>query len=203
MRLSKALFLLPLLAACSDVKEDDHDHHHDHNHGLTTALVLDFTSSGGDTLTFTWEDPTADGSNVKIDDVELTAGETYDLNLTVLNQLEDPVEDVTVEIIEGAEEHQFFFTGSAVVGPASDSAGAVLQHAYNDVDANGLPIGLDNLVTALDAGEGELTVTLRHMPPEGDQAVKTADLASEVLSGGFSAIGGDNDIQVTFPVLTN
>ena len=207
MRYATALFLgLPLLAACKDVKEDEdaHDHHHhDHDHGLVTALVLDFTDSAGNTSTFAFEDPTGDGSNVTTDDVVLTAGETYDLSVQVLNQLEEPVEDVTEEIDELAEEHQFFFTGSAVTGPASDSASAVLEHTYNDADADGLPVGIDNVMVALAAGGGDLEVTLRHLPPESGSPTKESGLAEAVKSGGFSTIGGDNDIQVTFAVTVN
>ena len=200
-----ALSLLPLAMACKDVKEGEgHDHHHhDHNHGLTTAVVLDFTPESGDTLSFTWEDPTADGANIKIDDIELMSGVSYDLGVRVLNQLEEPVEDVTAEILEQAEEHQFFFTGSAVSGPASDSDAAPLQHTYNDVDADGLPLGIDNLMDAVSTGDGELTVTLRHLPPESGAATKVEGLADTVQTGGFAAIGGDTDVEVTFPVTVN
>ena len=191
-------FVLPLAVACDDVKEDGHTH--DHNHGLTTALLLHFTDAGGTTTTFGWEDPENDGVDVKIDDVVLASGESFALELEVLNQLETPVEDVTEEILEHAEEHQFFFTGSAVEGPASASSDAVLQHAYADTDPTGLPVGITNTITTVATGTGELVVTLRHLPPEGDVAVKTADLAEQVRADGFSAIGGDNDIQVSFAV---
>jgi len=203
MNLHPALLMLPVLVACSDVKEDEDDHHHDHNHGVSTALTLHFTDGAGTTTSFAWEDPEGDGVDILIDDIALTSGTAYELNVEVTNQLEDPPEDVTTEIIAHGEEHQFFFTGSAVVGPASDSAGAFLEHAYNDSDADGLPLGVDNLMTATATGSGELTVTLRHMPPESGNAVKTASSAEDVKNGGFSAIGGDNDIQVTFVVAAN
>ncbi len=197
------LLALPLLAACKDVKEDEDDHDHDHDHGLVTALIIEFTDSSGTSAAFTWADPTADGSDLTIDPIELVAGESYDVSLQVLNQLEDPVEDVTVEILEQAEEHQFFFTGTAVMGPASESSAAVLEHAYSDTDAEGNPLGIDNIFEALDAGNGDMDVTLRHLPPESGAPTKVSGLAETVMSGGFSAIGGDNDIQVTFPVQVN
>ena len=98
-------------------------------------------------------------------------------------------------------EHQFFLTGSAVDGPATVAASsAVLDHAYADQDGNGLPVGLTNTITTLGLGSGELTVTLRHLPPEDGKAVKVVDMADEVATSGFGAIGGDNDIHVTFDV---
>jgi hypothetical protein len=50
------------------------------------------------------------------------------------------------------------------------------------------------------APAGDLIVTLRHMPPLNGQPVKTADAAAMVKASGFSALGGENDAQVTFPV---
>jgi hypothetical protein len=195
--------LLLAATACSDVEGegDGHDHDHDHNHGLSTSLVLELTPrSGGDVLTFAWSDPENDGDPV-IDDVVLADGETYDLGLAVWNELEDPAEDVTVEISDGAEEHQFFFTGDAVRGPATgDNPDAIVEHAYADTDANGAPIGIDNTLAAIAAGSGALVVTLRHIPPEDGNDVKTDRLAADVAVGGLGSIPGENDIQVEFPV---
>lgn len=203
-----ALSLL-FVTACDDVKDNDDDHDHDHNHGLTTSLILNFTpASGGETLSFAWSDPENDGDPI-VDDILLPDAsdhdhhdaETYTLDIEVWNELEDPAEDVTLEIAELDDEHQFFFTGSAVEGPATGTnSEAIIEHAYADSDADGLPVGLTNTITTLDWGSGELTVTLRHMPPESGEPVKVEGLADDVASGGFSAIGGDNDIQVTFNI---
>lgn len=193
--------LLPigLTVACSDVKEDAHAH--DHSHGLTTALVLHFTDADGAVDSFWWEDPEADGVAVQIDEIVLTAGIDYGLELEVLNQLAEPVDDVTVEIAEAGTEHQFFFTGDAVRGPASDSESAFLQHTYADTDATGLPLGIQNQLTTLGSGTGALTVTLRHLPNEGSP-IKVDGLAETVAAEGFGSIGGETDIQVTFPVVS-
>jgi hypothetical protein len=43
-----------------------------------------------------------------------------------------------------------------------------------------------------------MTVTLRHLPPLNDLAVKTPDLAARVKTGGFASIGGENDAKVDF-----
>ncbi len=198
--------ILLFAGGCSDVG-DDHDH--DHDHGVVTRVVLHFTpTDGGPTLDFTWSDAD-DSANPEIDDILLPDASDhnhhdtaqYTLEVEVFNELEDPVEDVTPEIAELADEHQFFFTGSAVDGPATNSPqGAIIEHAYADSDADGLPVGLENTITTMDWGTAELVVTLRHLPLEDGQAVKTSELAGDVASDGFDAIGGDNDIQVTFPI---
>ena len=117
----------------------------------------------------------------------------------VHHELEDPAEDITPEIEDEGDEHQVFFTGSAVQGPATGpNPAAVVEHAYADTDADGLPLGLDNTLTTLGVGAGELVLTLRHLPLENDQPVKVAGMAEDVAEGGFGAIGGDNDVQITF-----
>ncbi len=200
-------FVLLLSGGCADV---DHDHDdHDHDHGAVTTLVLLFTpTDGGETLEFTWADPDA-AADPEVDDILLPDAsdhnhhdaQTYDLAVEVYNELEDPVEDVTPEIADQADQHQFFFTGSAVEGPATGANGdAIIQHDYADADSDGLPLGMDNSITTLDWGSGELVVTLRHLPLEDGEPVKVDGLAEDVASDGFSAIGGDNDIQVTFPI---
>lgn len=196
--ITRATPLLLLLAGgCGDV--DDHDHDHDENEVITTVVLTFAPTGGGADLAFTWTDPEDDGSPV-IDDVVLPSGD-YTLSLQFLNALEDPPEDLTAEVADESDQHQVFFTGSGVQGPATGTnAAAVITQAYADTDAGGLPIGLENDITTLGAGTGELVVTLRHMPPEDGQAVKTAGAAEAVASGGFGAIGGDDDAQVTFPL---
>jgi len=203
--------------ACSDVEAPDGCHYHgdelhcpdDPNHGLATAVVLNFTpAGGGDPLSFTWSDPENDGDPI-VDDILLPDAsnhnhhdtQQYTLDVEIWNELEDPAEDVTPDIAEQDDGHQFFFTGSAVEGPATgDNPSAVIGHAYADADDNGLPVGLSNTIDTLAWGSGELTVTLRHLPMEDGEPVKVSGMAEDVAEGGFGAIGGDNDIQVTFNI---
>jgi hypothetical protein len=167
---------------------------------VITTVGLTFTPMGGGTpMTFEFDDPDGDGGDPPvIDPIELAAG-TFTVAVSFENRLEDPPEDITEEVADESDEHQVFFTGSGVDGPASDSAGAPLTHDYDDEDANGLPVGLENTMTAA-AGTGDLTVTLRHLPPINDVAVKVSGLAAQVRDGGFSSIGGSTDAQVTFAV---
>ena len=192
--------LLLSLAACSDVEEDDHHGHHHHEHEVMTTVKLTFVSStdGAEDLVFTWADPENDGDPV-VDDIVLENGVDYAVGVEIWNELEEEPEEVTPEIADEDDEHQTFFTGSAVQGPATlDNADHLVTHDYADEDRNGLPLGLDNTIVAVAAGTGELTFTLRHMPPEDGNAVKVEGLAGDVAEGGFSAIGGANDIQITY-----
>jgi hypothetical protein len=191
--------LLPLLflahGACDDTTNPD-----EQNEGevITTAILTFTPSAGGDAVEFTWTDPENDGSPV-IDPIAIAPG-AYDVSVAFWNDLADPAEEITPEVLEEGDHHQVFFTGSGVMGPATaEVESAVLEHAYADEDANGDPIGLENTVTA-DVGTAELIVTLRHLPPENDVAVKTSTTAAEVATGGFDAIGGENDFQGTFDV---
>jgi hypothetical protein len=167
---------------------------------VITTVTLTFAPSGsGTSVVASVDDPDGDGGNPPtIQAVMLTAG-LYDMSVKFLNKLENPPEDITLEVKDEATDHQVFYTGTAVNGPASNQPSAPLMHSYADTDSKGQPIGLANKVTAA-KGTGMLTVTLRHMPPINNMAVKSATLADTVRNSGISALGGSTDAQVTFPV---
>lgn len=178
------------LAACGDPGEDHDGEGNDQE--VITTVRLTFTPDGGEAFTASFADPENDGSPT-IDPITLTEGVSYGLSVAFLNELESPAEDITEEVADEADQHQVFFTGDALTG-------ALVSHVYDDEDGGGLPIGLSNTLSADAAGSGDLVVTLRHLPPESGSAVKVAGLAETVASEGFSAIGGDNDAQVTFEI---
>jgi hypothetical protein len=190
-----ALTLVLAGAGCGD----DDDGGGNENEVITTVSLVFTPVAGGAPITVEFDDPDGDGGDPPtIDPVALAPG-MYTVAVGFENRLENPPEIITEEVADESDVHQIFFTGTAVNGPASDQADAPLTHAYADTDANGLPIGLADSITAA-LGTGELTVTLRHMPPVNDVAVKSADVAAQVKAGGFAAIGGSTDAQVTFPV---
>ncbi|MEQ1571762.1 MAG: hypothetical protein ABMA64_39405 [Myxococcota bacterium] len=166
---------------------------------VITTVQLDFTpAAGGDTVSFVWADPENDGNPV-VDPITLALDGQYAMAVSFLNELADPVEDITAEVNEESDQHQVFVLGSAVAGPATGTpAGAVVEHAYADTDPNGLPVGLVNDITVLGAGSGTFEVVLRHLPPDGDVAVKVDGLAEQVASGGFGSLPGATDVDVTF-----
>ncbi len=167
---------LAFLTACGD--DDVEDPGDPNEEEVITTLTLTFTN-GADVQTFTFRDADGDGGAAPtVEDITLTNGVAYTVDVTLLNESETPAENVTEEIEEEDDEHQFFFTGSAV--------GSVLTHAYGDMDDNMNPIGLTNTITTTNAGTGVLTVTLKHQP-----GIKTST----------TGIGdGETDIAVDFNV---
>lgn len=194
-----SLLLVPLATSLVGCGEDPAGGGNEEEVISRVELVM-VPMGGGATVTAVFDDPDGDGGEPPtIDGFALTMGVTYSTSVRFLNALETPAEDITVEVRDESDVHQVFFTGTAVDGPASDHPGAALTHAYADTDVNGLPIGLESTLVAA-PGTGDLTITLRHLPPVNDQAVKTAALAGEVRASGFTALAGATDAQVTFPV---
>jgi len=149
---------------------------------ITTLIYSLSPMGGGDTVTLSFRDIDGDGGEEPtITGGTLSANTTYTGSLTLRNESESPAEEITTEIEEEAEEHQFFFQ-STVAG---------LQVAYNDVDADNNPVGLATTLTTDNDGSGTITITLRHEPN------KSAD---GVSNGDISNAGGEADIEVSIPI---
>ncbi len=197
---------LASLGACDEDSEHD-EHGHNHETEVFTTVRLNFTpQSGGAAVIATFIDPDGDGGmSGSADALVLEVGTTYDLRLDFLNELEDPIEDVTLEIQEEAEEHQVFIRGSAVEGPATAAnPDALVVHAYADTElsygANAvgedLPVGLANTITTRAQGRGTFAVMLRHLPELNEMPRKEPGLASVMASG--EALPGEVDVDVEF-----
>lgn len=194
-KLAFPLSLLSFLAACEDVKNPEEVNAEE----VITTVALAFTpASGGAAIEAAWADPENDGSPV-IDDIVLSDADDYTLAVSFLNEIEDPPEDITEEVDAESDQHQVFFTGTAVESPATgENASAVISQAYDDSDANGFPVGLTSAIATLGVGSGTLTVTLRHLPPENDTPVKTGTLAEDLAAGGIESLPGETDASVEF-----
>lgn len=151
---------------------------------LITTLRMTLTPQGGGTpVVLSFVDLDGDGGNAPIiTGGTLAANTTYTGALTLLNESETPVEDITEEIEEEDDEHQFFF---------AISSGLNLTVSYADQDGNSNPIGLATTAVAGAASTGTLTVTLRHEPNKTAAGVKDGDITNA---------GGETDIEVAFPV---
>jgi len=175
------LFSLLFFAACN--KDDPEDPEVEEE--VITTLILTLTPPSGNnpiTLSFTDEDG-EDGNAPVITTDTLAPNVTYSGVITLLNESVSPAENITEEINEEAEKHQFFFDTSEDLN---------VIFAYEDEDADGNPIGLETTVTTGDASTGKLTVLLRHEPSkDGDN----------VADGDITNAGGETDIQVDFPVI--
>ena len=149
---------------------------------ITTVSYSLTPSDGGDVIVMSFVDLDGDGGNDPvISGGILGANQTYEGSLQLLNEAETPSENITEEIEEEDEDHQFFFQSSL------DG----LSVSYADQDSEGNPVGLNSTLTTGESGSGMLTIILRHKP------VKSA---SGVSDGDITNAQGDTDIQVTFPV---
>jgi hypothetical protein len=150
---------------------------------VITTLNYTLTAVGdAGIVTFSFQDLDGDGAGAPtITGGDLVANTTYTGVLELLNETESPAEDITEEIEEEDDEHQFFFQ--------SDIDG--LSVAYNDEDEDGNPVGLSTTLTTADAGSGSLTIILRHEPLKS---------AANVSDGDITNADGETDIEVTFAV---
>ncbi|MCH2081856.1 MAG: type 1 periplasmic binding fold superfamily protein [Saprospiraceae bacterium] len=165
--------------SCNDDPEEEPEEE------LITNMNLIFTPiSGGDALTFTFEDLDGqDGGNAPIiTGATLTASTSYSVFIELFNEAETPTKNIGDEVAEEADEHQFFFQVSGSLN---------LSVAYSDTDNQGNPIGIETLMTTGDPSSGTLNVTLRHEPNKN---------AENVSAGDISNAGGSTDIEADFDV---
>jgi hypothetical protein len=203
------LVALGLGLGCAADDEDGDDHGHDHNETeVITTVTLTFTpTAGGDAVTASFRDPDGDGGMSGMTDAIVLAPDTeYQLQVSFLNELGTPAEDITEEVEAEAEEHQVFVFGDAVEGPGTAAnPDAIMEHAYDDTESSygtntgdDLPVGLVNLVTTRGAGTGELDLMLRHIPELNGTAQKVAGLDDDLAKG--VALPGEVDAMVSFSV---
>jgi hypothetical protein len=146
----------------------------------TVKLTLTDASDSNNTITVQWKDADGPGALAPvIDTLLLDTSKTYNAVVSVLDETKSPVDDITKEIKEEAEAHQFFYTLS------SNLTGRV-SITRTDKDLNNLPVGLELQLstTAGTSAQGTLNVVLSHY----DGVPKTASPSAE------------SDIDITFPV---
>ena len=164
-----------LFTGCSD--DDENPAPVNEEEVITTMNVTLTPQGGGTAITLQSQDLDGDGPDAPVITVSgnLEDFTTYDGSIELLNETETPAEDVTEEIEEEAEEHQFFFTSTGNIGNIT----------YLDADANSNPIGLEFSISTQQPGDASLTITLRHEP------LKPND-------GTLAGAGGETDIAQTF-----
>lgn len=172
------LKLLALIAvfgfwSCSD---DDDPAPIDEEETITTLTAV-LAETGGSTVTLQSRDLDGDGPDAPVITVSgpLSANTTYTGAITLLNETESPAENITEEIEEEDEEHQFFFA----------TTGNINSVTYADQDGDGNPVGLSFVLTTGDAGAATITITLRHEPKKPND-------------GTLSDAGGETDIAQSF-----
>jgi hypothetical protein len=127
------------------------------------------------------------GSTPTIETVTLGKGKSYRMNITVSNSIAG--EDITAEILEEADEHQFFFLGA----PFTSN---MLTIAYDD--PSGELIGLQTTLTVSDSPSADNTqfrVILRHDLNKDHQGANNPNFQEYELAG------GETDLDITFPLV--
>ena len=145
---------------------------------VITTLTVTLTPAGGGTaITLKKTDLDGDGPDAPMYSVSgnLAAGTTYSGVIKVENETETPAENITEEVLEEDEEHQFFFT---------TAGGLDVTTTYADMDDDGNPLGVEFNLTANTASMGTFTVTLRHEPTKPNMGLEDA--------------GGETDVEATF-----
>lgn len=146
---------------------------------VITTMNVTLVSQGGSTVTLQSQDLDGDGPNTPVISVEnLTANTTYTGSIELLNETETPAEDITEEVSEESDEHQFFYSVN----------GSIASVTYGDTDSNGNPIGLSFVLITGDAGSGSISITLRHEPTKPND-------------GTLANAGGETDIAQTFSLI--
>jgi hypothetical protein len=154
------------------------------NEGEVITTVTTTLTAGSRVVTLTSRDLDGDGPDAPVVTIsgDLTLNTTYTGTVSFLDEIANPVDDITVEIKEEAVEHQLFFQAPTAIG----------AFTYTDADANGKPIGLAfTLKTGTAATTGNIVVILRHEP------IKNAE---GVASGDITNAGGATDAQIIYPV---
>ena len=153
---------------------------------ITTLRVTLTPQGGGSAITLEMADLDGDGPTAPTVTVSgpLQNSTTYNGTVVVLNETENPAENITTEVLEEALEHQFFYT----------ITNGIATVAYTDADSNNNPIGVTFTLTTGAAGTGSLTVTLRHEPNKSAMGVSAGDITNA---------GGETDVTATFPLTVN
>lgn len=174
--------ILPILAftlySCDPVEPTDPKEEE-----LITTVSIELIGLNS-TAVLSYVDLDGDGGAAPVYAIDsLNANTVYSGSITLLNESETPSEDITAEIFDEADDHQFFFTTNGGT-----------NYSYTDQDNNGYPVGLTFELTTGDPGTEEFTFILRHLP------AKDAD---GVMDGDITNAGGETDIQVVFDVIVH
>ncbi|WP_026954228.1 hypothetical protein [Algoriphagus vanfongensis] len=164
---------------------------------LITDVTLHFTeldeagNPTGPAMTFTAYDSEGIevGTAPTVETVNLASGKSYLLEIEVANSIEN--EDITEEILEESDEHQFYFLGSAFVGTT-----APLTYSYND--DNGELIGVKGTVMVVESpatNNAQIRIILRH---DLDKNYPGADNPN---FENYNSAGGESDLDITFPLV--
>jgi hypothetical protein len=174
--LATAIFATLLFVSCSS--DDDTPEPVNEEEVITTLTVTLIPSGGGSPVTLQTRDLDGDGPNPPVVTTgNLATGVTYNGSIVLLNETEEPAENITLEVEEEDDEHQFFYT---------ISGGLAATTEYSNFDGDGNPLGTQFTLTAGAVSSGTLMFTLRHEPMKPNT--------------GLGDAGGETDISAPFNI---
>ena len=202
----KSLILLLItgsLISLSGCKNDDPEP--ENIPELVTKVTLKFTPAGGGAeVTVTATDPDGEGvQDIKVDgSINLIKGTQYTLALELINGLYKVGEDgynITAEVEEEGDEHQFFFRFSEGVFSSPTGTGNIKDNSsstagsinYLDKDANNLPTGISTSWTSSSVATSDKSfrVVLKHQP--------------DIKSSTSTSLDGESDLDISFVLNVN
>jgi hypothetical protein len=170
-----------LFFSCSS--DDDNPDPVNEEEIITTVNLVLTPVGNGDIVTFQSQDLDGDGPDAPVNSQigSIIASTQYTASVQFLNELENPADNITLEVLEEDDEHQVFYSFTGTSGSTI---------TYNDTDENGNPIGVSTNFSAGSASvNNTLTITLRHEPNKAASGVSTGDISNA---------GGETDVEVTF-----
>ena len=191
---SIALFLFILVFACS--KDEDPEPANEEE--VITLVTLEVTKVGSsETITYNFEveghahddedddddDDDHDGHEGEHTEIELEPNSSYNVSMFIYNDT-DPnnIENVTLEVIEEADEHQIYYAIT------DELSGFSIASASNDTrDSDGNPLFLKTTWTTIGETSGDVVGYLIHEPTS-----KTGSTRND--------FGGATDFEIEFEV---
>lgn len=170
-----------LFSSCSS---DDNPDPVNEEEIITTVRLTLTPQQPNDVVIFESQDLDGDGPDEPVITITGTINPQIEYlgSILFLNELESPAENITLEVLEEADEHQVFY---AFTGDSGSTT------TYSDLDQNGNPIGVSfSFNSGNVSSDNAVTVTLRHEPNK---------MAEGVSDGLIANAGGETDVEVTFP----
>ena len=182
-----ALALITALTFSSCTKDDVTPEPVNEEELITTVTAIYTPEGGGTAITLQYKDLDGEGANAPVITVSgnFEKNKTYNGAVTFKNELANPTDDITIEVIEEGDEHQVFYQKTGTLNAFTYGT------ASSNFDKNGKPLGLQSVFTTTGAASGTLKITLRHEPNKS---------AANVASGDITNAGGSTDAEVTFTI---
>lgn len=121
----------------------------------TVELTFENSSNSNDVRIFKFADPDGDGGNAPtlFDTIKLEANSTYNLGIRFLDESKSPVEDITEEVREEADEHLVCYTSTGNI-----------TTTITDQDGNNQALGLRATVATQATQQTDFMIRLKHQP---------------------------------------